>query len=71
ASNIITVVSEYFLTQKVKPVAAGAEGYDKYLATLADHHAVMTAAMKAKQSASADAANHLKDTIDALAKRYP
>ena len=50
ASHIIAVVSEYFLTQKVKPVAPGADGYDAYLKKLADHHAVMVAAMKTKQT---------------------
>ena len=52
ASNIIKVVSEYFLTQKVIPVAAGSDGYDSYLKKLADHHAVMVAAMKTKQKPS-------------------
>ena len=50
ASSIIEIVSDYFLTQKVKPVAPGAEGYDAYLKSLADHHAVMVAAMKTKQT---------------------
>lgn len=70
ASHIITVVSEYFLTQKVKPVASGAEGYDPYLANLADHHAVMVAAMKAKQNVDPIFADALKASIDALATRY-
>jgi nickel superoxide dismutase len=50
ASHIIEVVAQYFLTQKVKPVAKGSAGYDAYLAKLADHHAVMSAAMKCKQN---------------------
>lgn len=70
ASNIISIVSEYFLTQKVKPVAPGADGYDTYLKTLADHHAVMVAAMKTKQSADPDTAVNLNAAIDALAKHY-
>ena len=43
ASHIIEVVSEYFLAQKVKPVATAASGRDAYLEKLADHHAVMRA----------------------------
>jgi len=70
ASHIIQVVSEYFLTQKVKPVAAGTEGYEDYLKTLADHHAVMVAAMKAKQNTDPDFADELSQAIDALAKHY-
>lgn len=70
ASHIIEVVSLYFLAQKVKPVAPDAEGYDGYLKSLADHHAVMVAAMKAKQSPDAAAADALSHQIDALAKHY-
>jgi nickel superoxide dismutase len=50
ASHIITTVAEYFLTQKVKPVAPSAEGHETYLAQLANHHQVMVAAMKVKQN---------------------
>lgn len=66
ASHIITTISEYFLTQKVKPAAAGAEGRAKYLETLARCHAVMVAAMKTKQSSSAEAAQALDAAVEAL-----
>jgi nickel superoxide dismutase len=70
ASKIITTVSEYFLTQKVKPVEKGAAGYEEYLEKLADHHAVLRAAMKAKQSADPTHAQALHDAIHELAKYY-
>jgi nickel superoxide dismutase len=70
ASHIIQVVSEYFLTQKVKPVEAGAEGHDAYLKSLADHHAVMVAAMKCKQDADPATVDALNKAIDALAAHY-
>ncbi len=70
AANVIAVMSEYFLAQKVKPVAAGDDGYEAYLAKLADHHAVMVAAMKCKQKAHTDYAETLRSAIDALAKHY-
>ena len=70
ASNIITVVSEYFLTQKIKPVAAGADGYDAYLRTLADHHAVMVLAMKCKQNVDAQYVAQLRGAIAGLAGHY-
>ena len=70
ASNIISVVSEYFLTQKVKPVASDAEGYDAYLKKLADHHRVMNAAMKAKQNTDSQCVTALKDAIAGLATHY-
>lgn len=70
ASNVITIVSEYFLTQKVKPVEPGSDGYQAYLEKLADHHRVMRAAMKAKQSADPATALALGTSIDTLAAHY-
>ena len=70
ASHIIEVVSQYFLTQKVKPVAPGAAGYQDYLKTLIDHHGVMVAAMKAKQTADPATVDKLRSAIDALATHY-
>jgi len=70
ASNIITVVAEYFLTQKVKPVAAGDEGYDAYVQKLAVHHQVMRAAMQAKQNVDAGYVVALREAIVALAAHY-
>ena len=70
ASDIITTVAEYFLTQKVKPVAPGADGYDAYLQKLADHHGVMRAAMKAKQNADLKYVKELQEAIAALASHY-
>lgn len=70
ASHIIQVVSEYFLTQKVKTVAPGAEGYDAYLKKLADHHAVMVAAMKTKQNTTDQSVAALNQAIDTLSRHY-
>lgn len=69
ASDIITIVSEYFLTQKVKP--AGGADRAKYLESLADHHAVMVAAMKCKQVPEPSAVEALNQAITKLATHYP
>ena len=65
AQRIIETISDYFLTQRVKP------GQDDYAIRLARHHTVILAAMKAKQSASADAAQVLRESIQALRAYYP
>ena len=70
ASHIIEVVSQYFLAQKVKPVAPGPDGYEVYLKKLADHHVVMVAAMKTKQDTDPATVEKLNKTIDALARHY-
>ena len=58
------------LTQKLKPIAAGGEGYDVYLKKLANHHGVMVAAMKTKQSADPASVANLNKAIDELAGHY-
>jgi nickel superoxide dismutase len=70
ATHVIDVVSEYFLTQKVKPVAPGATDYEKYLKQLADHHAVMVAAMKCKQDAAPGTVDTLRQAINELGHYY-
>ncbi|HEY5672889.1 MAG TPA: superoxide dismutase, Ni [Malonomonas sp.] len=65
AQNIILTISDYFLTQRVKP-----EQKD-YLERLKNHHSVIVAAMKAKQNAAVDQASSLRESIEALSVYYP
>ncbi len=66
AAHIIEVISEYFMAQRVKPVAKGADGHDNYVEALTKYHAVMVAAMKTKQQSNQAAADALKSAIAAL-----
>ena len=70
AANIIEIVAEYFLTQKVKPVSSEDSGYPAYLQKLADHHRVMSAAMKCKQNSEINYVQGLREAIAAMAKHY-
>lgn len=65
AQNIIATISDYFLTQRVK-----ADQKD-YTERLEKHHAVIVAAMKAKQNADMKYAKELKASIEALSPYYP
>lgn len=65
AQNIIATISDYFLTQRVKP------SQKDYAERLARHHAVVVAAMKAKQHADISYALDLKASIEALLVYYP
>jgi len=65
AQNIITTISAYFLTQRVKPAQTD------YAERLAKHHAVIIAAMQTKQNADIDHVNALKYSIKALLTYYP
>jgi nickel superoxide dismutase len=64
ADKIIDTISNYFLTQRVKPSA------EDYLQRLSDHHAVILLSMKAKQKADKKIAEALKEAVEALSKYY-
>ncbi|MCB1772005.1 MAG: superoxide dismutase, Ni [Gammaproteobacteria bacterium] len=65
AQKIIATISDYFLTQRVK-----ADQGD-YVERLTKHHAVIVAAMKAKQNADMAYVTTLKGSIEALLPYYP
>ena len=72
ASNIITVVSEYFLTQKIKPAdPADKKAHKDYMERLAACHQVLRAAMKSKQTVDAGAVEALAQAVQGLAALYP
>lgn len=65
AQNIISTISDYFLTQRVKP------DQEDYTDRLKKHHGVILAAMKAKQNADEKYAIMLNESIQALSPYYP
>ena len=65
AQKIITTISDYFLTQRVKP------DQPDYAERLKNHHLVILAAMKAKQNADGASVESLKKSIEALSSYYP
>ncbi len=71
AERIQTTIAQYYLAQRVKAAEPGTDAYDAYLQKLAEHHAVIVAAMKAKQTADPNAANALCKAIDVISAYYP
>jgi len=72
-AKIITLVGEYCLCQRVKPIGDpktpfASEG--DFVEALKAHHAVMTCAMKAKQSTDAAAPAALEAAVDLMSKMY-
>jgi nickel superoxide dismutase len=65
AQRVISTICDYFLTQRLKP------DQKDYAQRLAKHHAVIIAAMKAKQNADQKYAVELKETIEAISSYYP
>ena len=65
AQNVISSISDYFLTQRVK-----SEQKD-YVERLKKHHAVIVAAMKVKQNADMKYVDALEASIKELLSYYP
>jgi nickel superoxide dismutase len=65
AQRVIATICDYFLTQRLKP------DQKDYAQRLAKHHAIIIAAMKAKQNADQKYAVELKETIEAISSYYP
>ena len=63
--KIIDTISNYFLTQRVKPDSVD------YLTRLSEHHKVIILSMKAKQKSDASTAEDLKQAVEALSQYYP
>jgi nickel superoxide dismutase len=64
AQNIISTICDYFLTQRVK------SNQKDYSERLMKHHAVIVAAMEAKQNADMKYAKILMDRINELLPYY-
>jgi nickel superoxide dismutase len=65
AQKIIDTISDYYLTQRVKP------SQKDYAERLKYHHAVILAAMKAKQNPDLKSVKALKKSISTLTAYYP
>jgi nickel superoxide dismutase len=65
SEKIITTISNYFLTQRVKA------SQKDYKERLVNHHSVIVNAMKVKQNSNQEAVSNLIKSIQVLANYYP
>ena len=71
--KIISLVSEYALCQRVKPVTDPKTPFkseEEYMAALVAHHKAMAAATKCKQVVDPAAADTLAATLTEMTKMY-
>jgi ubiquitin len=71
--KIITLIAEYCLAQRVKPLADPKTPFkseDEFIEALKAHHKVMTAAMKCKQNVDVTIVDALDEAIGDVAKMY-
>ena len=70
AEKLQQTVTQYFMTQRLRPTAPDAPGYQQYLAQLTTLHALLTEAMKAKQSSDPAVAARLRQLAGQFDKLY-
>jgi len=71
ANKIQDIVSQYFLHQRIKPVASDNEElHKKYVTHLKLLHEILVYAMKAKQTTDLQYIEKLRDTVDKFENAY-
>lgn len=70
ATRIQNTIGQYFLTQRVKPARQATQAFNDYIMRLVQHHAVMVAAMKTKQTVDPERVAGLREAIEAIAVYY-
>ncbi len=70
ADKLQETVTQYFMTQRVKPVAEGDAGYSEYVAQVTAVHAVLVEAMKAKQGSNPETAVKLQSLAEQFDHLY-
>jgi nickel superoxide dismutase len=70
ANKIQHAVTQYFMTQRVKPKPASDAGYKQYLTQLTSLHEMLIAAMKAKQTTDLGQTKELRRLVDQFAAAY-
>jgi nickel superoxide dismutase len=70
AEKLQATIWQYFMTQRIKPVDAKTEGYDKYIAQLTLLHLLSVQAMKAKQSVDLTIITSMRATLHDFSHLY-
>ena len=70
AKHIQTVVSDYFMAQRIKPKDKGKSGRQKYVDQTLVLHQVIVAAMKCKQTTDLSSCDTLSDLIEVFSNSY-
>lgn len=71
ARRIQQTVADYFLVQRVRPVAAEGEGREAYVAQLTTLHRLMVAAMRARQTVDPVHVGEMREALQAFHEAYP
>jgi nickel superoxide dismutase len=70
ANQYMDVVTQYFMTQRIKPVEPAEAGYDKYVKSVTLLQQMLVSAMKCKQTTDAAHTAKLKQLLDEFRTLY-
>ena len=70
ADEIQHIVTQYFMTQRVKPQAPATAEHGKYIVQLTSLHGMLIQAMKCKQTTDATHCKELRTLVDRFAEAY-
>jgi nickel superoxide dismutase len=70
AKSISDTVVEYYMAQRLKPIAVGEAGYERYIRELKLLHEILVLAMKAKQTTDLGTVSALKSTLADFERSY-
>ena len=70
ANKIQTIVYQYFMNQRIKPVDEGDKGHQAYVDQLTLLHRMLVTAMKCKQTVEPAHIKELRGLIDKFSKLY-
>ena len=70
ANQFQDIVFQYFLTQRIKPVESGADGYEAYRDKVETLHHLLVYAMKCKQTTDQANIDKLRSLVDKFADMY-
>jgi nickel superoxide dismutase len=70
AEEIQHIVSQYFMTQRIKPAAGPGAEYDAYVAKLTLLHELLIEAMKSKQTLEQEHIDSMRQIVDNFEKLY-
>jgi nickel superoxide dismutase len=70
ADEIQHIVSQYFMTQRIKPAAGPGPEYDAYIAKLTLLHELLIEAMKSKQTLDQAHIDSMRRIVDSFEKLY-
>jgi nickel superoxide dismutase len=70
AEEIQHIVSQYFMTQRIKPAAGPGAEYDAYVAKLTLLHQLLIEAMKSKQTLEQEHIDSMRQIVDNFEKLY-